>query len=251
MKSLIVTVAGKATRFNRDTETETLKCLYTKGDFRDTLLYRLLEASRSFDEMVIVGGFLYEKLENFIYTELKEFQDKITLVYNPHYEDYGSGYSLLKGLESVSPNAREVLFAEGDLYVDPGSYAKVVKAEGDVITVNREPIYANKAVVFYIDRERKIHYLYDTAHTELFIGEPFSSIFNSGQIWKFGNVNRLQQVAANLTEKQLRGTNLEIIQGYFGDLKADTLQILCFEKWHNCNTVADYDRVYGELKELR
>lgn len=251
MKSLIVTVAGKATRFNRDTETETLKCLYSKGDFRDTLLYRILDASRSFDEMVIVGGFLYEKLEKFVRTELKEFQEKIKLVYNPRYEDYGSGYSLLKGVEALSEDAQEVLFAEGDLYVDPVSYAEVVAAAGDVVTVNREPIYANKAVVFYTDRNGKIHYLYDISHKELFIGEPFSAVFNSGQIWKFGDVSRLKKVSENLTESQMKGTNLEIIQGYFGSLEADGFQILGFEKWYNCNTVADYNRVYDELKEIR
>ena len=42
MRTLIVTVAGTATRFNRDTEKEVLKCLYYKERPEYTLLYQIL-----------------------------------------------------------------------------------------------------------------------------------------------------------------------------------------------------------------
>ena len=41
MKYLIITVAGTATRFNRDTEKETLKCLYYKDSPKFALLIAL------------------------------------------------------------------------------------------------------------------------------------------------------------------------------------------------------------------
>ena len=66
MKTLIVTVAGTATRFNRDTETEVLKCLYYKERPEYSLLSQILNQSEDIDEYIIVGGYLYEQLETFI-----------------------------------------------------------------------------------------------------------------------------------------------------------------------------------------
>ena len=43
MKYLIITVAGTATRFNRDTEKETLKCLYYKDSPKFALLNQLIK----------------------------------------------------------------------------------------------------------------------------------------------------------------------------------------------------------------
>ena len=43
-----------------------------------------------------------------------------------------------------------------------------------------------------------------------------------------------------LSEKQLQGTNLEIIQDYFRDMNAEDYDVVTFAEWYNCNTVADY-----------
>ena len=94
MKALIITVAGTATRFNKDTSRDTLKCLYFQENPRYSLLYQILDKARSLDKYIIVGGYLFEELSAFINCNLQEFKDKIELVYNSHYEDYGSGYSL-------------------------------------------------------------------------------------------------------------------------------------------------------------
>ena len=96
MKALIITVAGTATRFNKDTSRDTLKCLYFQENPRYSLLYQILDKARSLDKYIIVGGYLFEELSAFINCNLQEFKDKIELVYNSHYEDYGSGYSLIK-----------------------------------------------------------------------------------------------------------------------------------------------------------
>ena len=43
MKALIMTVAGTATRFNKDTSRDTLKCLYFQENSRYSLLYQILD----------------------------------------------------------------------------------------------------------------------------------------------------------------------------------------------------------------
>ena len=61
MKTLIVTVAGTATRFNRDTEKDTLKCLYYRESPEYSLLYQILDKAENIDRYIIVGGYLYEQ----------------------------------------------------------------------------------------------------------------------------------------------------------------------------------------------
>lgn len=244
MKALIVTVAGTATRFNQDTDKNTLKCLYYIGSPKNSLLYCILDKSRDIDYFIIVGGYLFEELTAFVERELIEFKDKIILVYNPHYKDYGSGYSLVKGVEALPTPTDEVLFVEGDLYFDEDSFSKIKGSDKDVITVNRELISSNKSVVIYTDEMGKIHYLYDVNHRVLFITEPFTGIYNSAQIWKFKSIINLKEVIDSLSETQLRGTNLEIIQKYYENIPVAKLDIIPVEIWFNCNTVSDYKKVY-------
>lgn len=249
MKSLIVTVAGTATRFNQDTQEETLKCLYSIGGPENTLLYLILDKARDFDEFVIVGGFLYTKLEKYVNEELTEFRNKIKLIYNPEYKSYGSGYSLILGLQNASPLTEEIVFVEGDLYFESYDFNKVKKSMLNVITTNKEPILAKKAVALYETQTHQIRYLYDTSHSFLEIKEPFVAIYNSGQVWKFIDMDKLAKVLNNITPAQEKGTNLEIIQGYFGDLDPEQYCIIEFSTWHNCNTVADYNIVYSKIKK--
>lgn len=248
MRTLIVTVAGTATRFNRDTERTTLKCIYYTENPLYSLLYQILEKSRDLDEFIIVGGYLYEELDAFITAYFSEFLSKIKLVYNPHYMDYGSGYSLIKGIEAVSHDCEEVLFVEGDLYFDRISFDQVKYASKDVLTVNHEFITSSKSVALYVDMTEHVHYLYDTAHNALEIVEPFQAVYNSAQIWKFKSVCKLRTILESLTSSQIRGTNLEIIQAYFADMPIGTLKIVPINVWYNCNTVSDYQKVYSLLK---
>lgn len=246
MRSLIVTVAGTATRFNRDTEEETLKCLYHIGDSGNSLLSQILCKAKDVDEYVIVGGYLYDKLTRFVTENLAEYRSKIKLVYNPEYRTFGSGYSLIKGIEAVSEGSDEVIFVEGDLYFDNADFDRVKSCEKNVYTVNHELITSRKAVVVYKDIEGRLRYLYDTSHRYLEIREPFLAIYNSAQIWKFMDVIRLREVVFSLNQKQIEGTNLEIIQGYFGSLTSVDYEMIPFGTWFNCNTVADYKTVYEQ-----
>lgn len=249
MKTLIITVAGTATRFNRDTFEPTLKCLYEIGGYKNTLLYQILNKARDYDEYVIVGGYLYDKLKDFTQDHLIEFRDKIKLVFNQEYETFGSGYSLIVGIQAANPEAKEIMFVEGDLYFDNGDFDKVKKSHKAVFTVNHELITAKKSVVVYENTAGNLRYLYDTSHSYLQIPEPFLTVYNSGQIWKFTDMPKLANVLNSLTPKQVKGSNLEIIQGYFGDLRPDEYEMVAFKTWYNCNTVKDYETVYLEISK--
>ncbi len=242
MKYLIITVAGTATRFNKDTKDDTLKCLYYNDEPQYALLSQLIKNCGMYDKYIIVGGYLYEKLRNFVKNELSAYGDSVVLVYNEHFKDYGSGYSLYKGIEVIKTPG-DVTFVEGDLFFMAETFKEVYNSPKSVITINREPIYSDKAVVLYINADGKLRYLYDVSHQTLTVPEPFKAIFNSGQIWKFASSDKLLNVIRTLTDKQLQGTNLEIIQAYFGDMNAEEYYIVTFTDWFNCNTVADYEFV--------
>lgn len=249
MKTLIVTVAGTATRFNRDTKEPTLKCLYEIGGPKNTLLYQILDKARDYDEIVIVGGYLFDKLSRFVEDSLPEFKNIIKLVYNPEYLTYGSGYSLFLGISNASPNTEEILFVEGDLYFSENDFVRIKTSSKNIFTVNHELITANKAVVVYEDIRHHLHYLYDTSHSYLQIPEPFLAVYNSGQVWKFIDIQKLMRILNSLTLEQTKGTNLEIVQGYFGGLTSNEYEMVAFDTWHNCNTVKDYEIVYNKIQK--
>ncbi len=248
MKTLVITVAGTATRFNRDTEEPALKCLYNIGGPQNSLLYQILDKAREFDEYIIVGGYLFDRLSEFVDSHLNEFKDRIKLVYNDKYSAYGSGYSLISGIMNADPQTDEILFVEGDLYFDKEAFERIKNSERNVFTVNHEIITARKAVVVYENVNNQLRYLYDTSHNNLCIDEPFLAIYNSGQVWKFNDVTRLKTVVEGLNDSQIKGTNLEIIQSYFGNLSPTEYDMVQFSVWHNCNTVADYRIVYSKIE---
>lgn len=242
MKILIVTVAGTSSRFSESLGQPCLKCLYCKNSIEESLLYNMLH-QEEFDCYVIVGGFMYDALKSAIENEFNEFEGKMILVKNDHFSDYGSGYSLYLALQQIQGmHFDEVIFAEGDLFVDKESFQKVCDTATNVITCNTDPILASKAVAFYFDKDYAIHYIYDTGHSILEIKEPFQGIFNSGQIWKFADADRLKKVMQGITEKEWQGTNLVLIQEYFGSLAKSDFDIVTFKKWVNCNTVSDYEK---------
>ena len=86
---------------------------------------------------------------------------------------------------------------------------------------------------------------YDPRHKYLKIDEPFYSIYNSGQVWKFINIKKLKNVFEKLSIIQKQGSNLEIINGYFNQYKVSEVKMLYFQKWHNCNTRDDYNEIFN------
>lgn len=244
MRVMIITVAGVASRFSQSIGRPCLKCLYYKNSIKDSLLYHILSQNAAVDQYVIVGGFKFDELKSAIEHEFNEFAERIILVKNEKYEEYGSGYSLYLGLQAVQEmNYEELVFAEGDLWVDDESFRQIWDAKGNVVTCNSEAILAEKSVAFYYDSQYRIHYIFDTAHAALEIKEPFLGIFNSGQIWKFAKRDRVLDAMLNIQREAWEKTNLSFIQWYFGGLEREEYKIVRLKKWVNCNTVDDFEGI--------
>lgn len=247
LKIVIITVAGVSSRFNKDIpeDEKILKCLYYEEDPKNTLIYQMLKKSSYADGIVIVGGYKYSDLESYIEDVVpKEIKDKIALVYNDHYSDLSSGYSLCVGIEFALTNydsIDEILFVEGDLDIDDESFEKVVNSPKNVLTFNHEPIYSNKAVVLYQNENDMYCYLFNSDHGLLSMNEPFKAVFNSGQTWKFNDIELLKMANDNFRENLIEDTNLGIIQKYFDLIEnADDIEIIGLNRWVNCNTRKDY-----------
>ena len=247
MKVLVITVAGSSTRFSKSIGKDCLKCIYTEGGMEDSILYRLLSINKGYDRYVIVGGHRYEDLLSAIDSSFQEFNDRIVMVRNERYAEYGSGYSLYLGLKkAMKYDPDEITFAEGDLALAEKDMDKVFLSKNDVITYNQRPIRSDESVVFYFDSEDRPKYVYDTNHKLLRIDEPFRSIYNSGQVWKFTDMSRLKGIIDGMDENGWKDTNLIFINNYFSALSHDETELIPLTKWVNCNTVSDYRRSKGE-----
>lgn len=253
MKIAIITVAGISSRFNKGIpeEEHVLKAVYYREDMRETLLYHLLVKCAFADRIVVVGGYRFADLERYC-EELRSesVMEKVRLIRNDRYADLASGYSLYLGIdEALRSGATEILFAEGDLDVDDDSFRHVVRSESSVLTYNHEPVYANKAVVLYQNAEGKYRYAFNTAHGLLSIDEPFSCLLNSGQIWKFTDMDALRKANEAFYNEQKDGTNLYIIRRYLD--AGVPCSLVGLERWTNCNTREDYETIAEVWKKQR
>ena len=246
----MITVAGSSTRFSKSIGKDCLKCIYAEGDAEDTLLFRLISMNDSYDRFVIVGGHKFDDLLNFVDASLGAYKDRISMVRNEKYAEYGSGYSLLLGLEeAMEYNPDEITFAEGDLALSKKDLDKILESENDVITYNLRTIRSDESVVFYFDSDNRPKYVYDTNHKLLSIKEPFRSIYNSGQVWKFRDMGKLKKIIDGMDENGWEDTNLIFINSYFSTMVYDDIELIPLTEWINCNTVSDYRRSIGEKDE--
>ena len=222
VKIFITTVAGSSTRFSKSLGKEVLKCIYYKESFSESLLYRMLSQPVEFDKYIIVGGYKFEELKTIIKEKFQRLKEAFKYEFD------------------------EIVFAEGDLFVDTKSFVKVCNTIQNVITYNSDPILAKKAVVFYFDEKRVLHYIYDISHNILMIHEPFISIYNSGQLWKFVDRNLLQKIYYDMNRKEWQGTNLVMIEKYFRQLPIDNYELIRLNNWINCNTIEDFKKFKKE-----
>ena len=245
----IITVAGLSSRFNKgfSDEKKVLKCLYTERNERSTLLYHMVTNLAYADHIIVVGGYKYDELEAYIETSIEfGLKQKIRLVFNEHYEDLSSGYSLYLGLQAAFEafdDITDILFAEGDLDVEMSSLKDVIDTSSTVLTYTQEPIEADKSVVLYIDGESQYRYEFNSSHGLLSIGSPFSAIYNSGQIWKFTEVEQLKPACETFVSWHREDTNLTIIQEYLNRIPSDSVVVMPLRCWTNCNTREDYRRI--------
>lgn len=243
----LITVAGISSRFNRNQPVKTLKAIYHEGNPQHTCLYRLCRQCQTCDGIIVVGGYQFKSLTNYIDRMMpSELRAKITTVFNPHYADYASGFSIYSGLQTAFAvdDLKEIIFIEGDLIVDTPSLTNVLKAEGDVITYNRESVDSRKSVVLYDDAEGKFHYKYSAKHGLLSIEEPFRHIWNSGQIWKFTSVEALKRACSSFVEECISGVGLNLVQRYFDQILPEKVRTIAIEHWFNCNTREDYSGAF-------
>lgn len=248
MKALIITVAGTSSRFSKSLGHNELKCIYSEpgSSIKETLLYRLLEFGSNFDKIVVVGGYRFGELKQYISEVVpKTISQKIEPIKNPYFTDRGSGWSLHLAVEALkNESVHSVVFAEGDLFFDEKSFRAAFESSKDVITCNNNIIDAEKSVIFYCDKEMHPHYIYDTSHGAIEIKEPFTKIYNSGQVWRFANPDRLFLLDEELPDEVHSRTNLELINAYFSSEEIDELDIVEFQSWMNCNTVDDYRKAF-------
>lgn len=98
-------------------------------------------------------------------------------------------------------------------------------------------------LVFYVNEKKQLNYIYDTNHNLLQIKEPFLIIGNSGQVWKFINVDRLKKNLKNYGLHEYCGTNLVPINDYYKVTKFEDIKIIEFKHWYNCNTIDDFKKM--------
>ncbi|MBO4578856.1 MAG: hypothetical protein J5715_01755 [Clostridiales bacterium] len=246
MRVAVITDAGISSRFNAGiTEDEkALKCLYTETGFKDTLLFRLMDKCSFADRIIVVGGYKYDDLASFYKDNLSADFPATDLIYNDHYSDLSSGFSLYLGIKAaLEYDPDEIFFVEGDLDIDNSSFQKIVLSGRSVLSINREPVYSDKAVVLYKDGSGNYKYAFNSSHGLLKINEPFSCILNSGQVWKFTDPAKLKEANDEFSGTERNGTNLSIIQSYIDKVGADNFDIVCLERWTNCNTREDYKKI--------
>jgi len=238
---LIITVAGTSSRFSKSIGKETLKCIYKEGNHQSILGNLLSFGKDIFDKIIIVGGYKFDELSNYINAMSNP---KIVTVYNEHFIYYSSNYSLYMGVVEAIKEKCNIVFAEGDLVVDEKSFLQICHSPYSVVTTNMHLIKAETAVAFYQTENGLIKYIYDTEHKLLSIPEKFSLIANSGQIWKFSNRTVLRQIISEQSIEDYKDTNLNIVQKYFQKLNPVDTRIINFQKWYNCNTVYDYRNAF-------
>ncbi len=260
MKVAIIAAAGISARFNKDIpeEKKKLKVIFYDNNPKQTLLYNLIDKCSFADRIIVVGGYKFEELEDYLQDDsiiASDLRNKIKLVKNDHYEDLASGYSFYLGLREALGIASEdtnkaedkipseILFVEGDLDVDYPSFKMIKESNHSVLSYNFESIYANKAVVLYRNGEGKYKYAFNSSHGLLKIEEAFSVILNSGQIWKFQDCNALREAMIMFGEGKKDGTNLEIIQNYLNKTDYNDIELVPVSRWTNCNTREDYQMI--------
>ncbi len=254
MEAAIITVAGISSRFNEGIpeEDKCLKAIYYERDRADTLLCHLVEKCMFADRIIIVGGYKYDDLKAYCDELPGAVKDRLVLVYNEHFSELGSGYSLYAGLKELFDrfeDVERVLFVEGDLDIDKDSFSRVAGAVGNVLSYSFEPIYSRKAVVLYKNSEERFKYAFNSSHGLLKIDEAFSVILNSGQIWKFADTEKLKAANEKFYETDRSGTNLCIIQNYIESCDAGSFELTGLLRWTNCNTRGDYRQILEYWKE--
>ena len=245
MRTAIITVAGVSSRFNHGFSDQVLKSIYYEEDEKKALLYHQCQQCQEMDKIIIVGGYQYSHLLQYIEHVIPgRIRGNIVTVYNQNYGKYASGYSLFLGLQEALSKYREgvseILFMEGDLAFDMDSLNDLLAIEHNVLASTWELIDARKSVVVYEDVHGRYKYAFNEVHGMLHIHEPFYRIWNSAQVWKLTDMKCLEDACDFFLRKAIDGTSLKIIQNYFDRIEKEKISVIPFRFWVNCNTRQDW-----------
>lgn len=241
-RALIITSAGCSTRFSRSIGRDVSKVLYFEGDPKECLLGCQLELVKDegFDVIVIVGGYMFTQLRDFVASHYGSDQ-RIKVVFNDKFREYGTCYSFACGLNALQDyDLDEIVFMEGDLAFDKATFTTIVSKDRDIITASQGVIHAETSVIFYVSMDNSLHYIYDARHEKLHINDSFIILGNSGQVWKFCDVNLLRKTVNMLGVGLCDDTNLLPVENYFNARGLKHVAFLTFDSWINCNTIDDY-----------
>jgi|GEM_PF-201284 len=243
LRVLIIPVAGVASRFSKSLGREVLKGIYFERSPEDAVLHRLISMGYSlgFQKIVVVGGFHFDELKLFLATHFPSIPG-LSLVENLQYKSTGTLYSFYMGLKEIfeTGDYQEVVLAEGDLTFDRASFKRVIQSNKNVVTTCPEPITAERSVAFYITNTSELRFVYDVNHKVLHIPVSFRAIYNSGQVWKFCDMELLKSLFSELPPLLFIDTNLGFIEDYFSMLPSEAIEVIPFKEWQNCNTVEDF-----------
>jgi choline kinase len=255
-RALVVTVAGVSARFRRSVGRDVLKCLYHEGHVEDSILHftASFAVRAGFDVVRFVGGYQYDGLTAALDPWARRARTSgrdLGCIFNPEFESKGTAQTVYLGFRAVvdDPGLRdvgEIVLLEGDVVGDGATFEALAEAPGDVLTICCEPITASESVALYRTAAGELRFAFDPDHRSLTIVEPFEQIYNSGQAWKLADMSRLRHTMDALTDTDLCGTCLVILERYFQHSPAP--ELIAFESWTNCNTVEDYRSARGLLR---
>ena len=248
--ALVLTSAGVSSRFSRSLGREVVKCLYSDGGPEDTILHRQVAAASEMglNPIVVVGGYRFGEVQEFCGRHLA-WVGGLELVKNAEFATTGTLHSLHLGLAAVlGLNVDAVVFAEGDLLFDIDSFRAVATGRKSVVSACPEPITAERSVALYFTLAGRVRYVYDPDHRQLIIPEPFRSIHNSAQVWKFHDLELLRMLGRGVGRERFDETNLGFIQEYFRTVEPDNIELVMFKDWFNCNTITDYRDALAHLR---
>ncbi len=238
-RAAIITLAGLSTRFRKSLGKDVLKAIYKENGYKSILDILLDYCENGINDIYIVAGYKYDDLKDYIDENYKNLN--INIIYNKNFT-LGSNESLLCGIRALNKTYDEVLFIEGDLIIDKESFNNIIEDKSNVITSNKEQINAQTSVLYYVNKNNKIVYKYDTKHELLEITEAFKTISNSGQIWKFTDITLLKEVCSIFLKEDMNNTNLATIDKYFNKILFENISFVEIKQWFNCNTINDYKK---------
>lgn len=131
----VILAAGMAKRL-RPLTNECPKCLLSIGG--RTLLQRTVDALKSvgINELVIVTGFLSEKIVSFLDYHYPDM--RIRYIDNPDYASTNNIYSLW--LTRPEVDGKDFLLLDSDILFDPAIISRVLDNDGSALALNRHPL---------------------------------------------------------------------------------------------------------------